>query len=108
MIFPYNNETLFAERKRQPTPIKELDRGLCDEEDWNIKDCVIVEDGKAANPVGRVIKIDGSFAAVKFSNTSDPVDDPLHNVRLLRKEDLQVSGRNLDKQHVLIMPCFVQ
>ena len=51
---------------------------------------MIVEDGKAANPVGRVIKIDGSFAAVKFSNTSDPVDDPLHNVRLLRKEDLQV------------------
>lgn len=63
---------------------------MCDEEDWNIKDCIIVEDGKAANPVGRVIKIDGSFAAVKFSNTSDPVDDPLHNVRLLRKEDLQV------------------
>ena len=84
------NITVYQERKRQPTPIKELDRGLCDEEDWNIKDCVIVEDGKAANPVGRVIKIDGSFAAVKFSNTSDPVDDPLHNVRLLRKEDLQV------------------
>lgn len=79
-----------TERKRQPTPIKDLDRGLCDEEDWNIKDCIVVEDGKAANPVGRVIKIDGSFAAVKFSNTSDPVDDPLHNVRLLRKEDLQV------------------
>lgn len=67
-----------------------MDKGLCDEEDWNIKDCIVVEDGKAANPVGRVIKIDGAFAAVKFTNNIDPVDDPLLNVRLLRKEDLQV------------------
>lgn len=79
-----------SERKRQTTPIKDLDKGLCDEEDWSIKDCIVVEDGKAATPVGRVIKIDGAFAAVKFTNNVDPVDDPLQNVRLLRKEDLQV------------------
>ena len=51
----------------------------------------MVEDGKAANPVGRVIKVDGIYAAVKFTNSQhDPVDDPLHNVRLLPKDNLQV------------------
>lgn len=55
-----------------------------------MRECIVVEDGKAASPVGRVIKIDGAYVAVKFSSSTDPVDDPLLNVRLLRKEDLQV------------------
>ncbi len=43
-----------AERKKQPTPVKEMERK--DEEEWSLKDVVFVEDAKTL-PVGKVIKV---------------------------------------------------
>ena len=76
-----------------------------DEEEWALKDVVFVEDVKNV-PVGRVLKVDGAYAAVRFhakdgSVSSNPVtasssstsEDPLlllQDCRLLRKDDLQV------------------
>ena len=90
-----------------------------DEEDWSLKDVIFVEDSRNV-PVGRVIKVDGPYAAVKFpaatgssasaaSSASasggavppippppkepklDPEDSLLNeSTRLLRKDELQV------------------
>jgi len=85
-----------------------------DEEEWNLKDVVFVEDSKNF-PMGRILKIDGSYAVVKFNQsptTSAPAAPPvtttpvakdvkdkepkeedvasvLQDCRLLRLDDLQ-------------------
>ena len=90
-----------------------------DEEDWSLKDVIFVEDSRNV-PVGRVLKVDGPYAAVKFPATGssasaassatasgggvppippppkepklDPEDSLLNeSTRLLRKDELQVS-----------------
>ena len=50
--------SIFAERKKQPTPVKEIERK--DEEEWSLKDVVFVEDSKTL-PVGKVIKVRNFF-----------------------------------------------
>nr|XP_027205852.1 E3 ubiquitin-protein ligase UBR5-like isoform X2 [Dermatophagoides pteronyssinus] len=83
-------------------------------ETWNLKDVVFVEDVKNM-PIGRVIKVDGNFVAVKFnanpldvppsfnknlqspeqqqqqvrpSGETDSIESYIQDCRLLRKEDL--------------------
>lgn len=81
-----------------------------DEEIWKIKDVVFIEDFKNV-PIGRVIKIDGSYACVRFnckdlgSNLQDNADlnSLLQECRLLRKDELQVvKGSNSPR----ITECF--
>lgn len=67
-----------------------------DEEFWNLKDVVFVEDVRSV-PVGRVLKVDGQFAAVRFPSTANSKDkfdessaDAWQDCRLLRKDDLQI------------------
>ena len=45
---------LVSERKKQPTPVKEVEKR--DEEEWPLKDVVFVEDVKTV-PVGKVLKV---------------------------------------------------
>jgi hypothetical protein len=40
-----------------------------DEEEWSLKDVIFVEDSRNV-PVGRVLKVDGPYAAVKFPVSS--------------------------------------
>ncbi|KAJ9581588.1 hypothetical protein L9F63_023235, partial [Diploptera punctata] len=70
-----------------------------DEEEWQLKDVVFVEDVKSI-PVGRVLKVDGAHVAVRFPSTKDSkeikdltADDTvnlLQDCRLMRKDELQV------------------
>ncbi|XP_063230682.1 E3 ubiquitin-protein ligase UBR5 isoform X3 [Bacillus rossius redtenbacheri] len=69
-----------------------------DEEEWQLKDVVFVEDVKSI-PVGRVLKVDGAHVAVRFPGTKDgkekeqSLDDTvnlLQDCRLMRKDELQV------------------
>nr|XP_029736104.1 E3 ubiquitin-protein ligase hyd isoform X6 [Aedes albopictus] len=77
-----------------------------DEEQWLLKDVIFVEDVRSV-PIGRVLKVDGDYAAVKFpplvpagsssgasgSSSKDKLDDSIEawqDCRLLRKDDLQV------------------
>jgi len=72
-----------------------------DEEEWPLKDVIFVEDVKNV-PVGRVLKVDGDFAAVRFPQKGDKepkdfqnfsaedVSNFLQDCRLLRVEELQV------------------
>ncbi|KAI1289573.1 E3 ubiquitin-protein ligase UBR5 [Halotydeus destructor] len=69
-----------------------------DEETWMLKDVIFLEDVKNY-PVGRVIKIDGAYAAVRFHSkdsllSSDGACDVLQDCRLLRKDDLQLVKGN--------------
>lgn len=56
---------------------------------------IFLEDTRTV-PVGRVLKIDGAYAAVKFPAThsrdrdNKDSDDILQDCRLMRKDDLQV------------------
>ena len=83
----------FSERKKGPvTPIKDDER----EERWPLKQVVFVEDVKTVQ-LGRVLKVDGTCAAVRFLREGDSSapgkDDPsalLQDCRLLRKDELQV------------------
>ncbi|XP_064596947.1 E3 ubiquitin-protein ligase UBR5-like isoform X2 [Liolophura sinensis] len=93
-------------RKKSTTPIKDLVEKT-DEENWPLKDVVFVEDIKTM-PVGKVLKVDGAYAAVKFqpkeveatptagassAPTLSGKDDPaylLQECRLLRKDELLV------------------
>lgn len=87
--------------KRITTPHREEDK-VKDEENWQLKDVVFLEDVKNV-PVGRVIKIDGSYAAVRFHSKDSPIDsNDLSNIlqecRLLRKDELQlVKGSSWNK-----------
>jgi len=91
--------------KRPAPPSDEDKRG--DEEEWVLKDVIFIEDVKNV-PVGRVLKVDGAYAAVRFpankyycgkeakalvNSASTGNEDPvslLQDCRLLRKDELQV------------------
>lgn len=67
-----------------------------DEEEWLLRDVIFVEDVRSV-PTGRVLKIDGAYAAVRFPSThakereSKDVDEMiLQDCRLMRKDELQV------------------
>lgn len=66
-----------------------------DEEFWNLKDVVFVEDVRSV-PVGKVLKVDGQFVAVRFPSTTskDKYDessaDAWQECRLMRKDELQI------------------
>ncbi|GAB1606363.1 E3 ubiquitin-protein ligase UBR5-like [Argonauta hians] len=83
-------------RKKTPTPLKEMEKK--DEENWPLKTVIFVEDIKTV-PVGKVLKVDGAYAAIKFQPKetdqmgSASKEDPsavLQDCRLLRKDELQV------------------
>ena len=97
-------------KHKRPAPRSDEDkRG--DEEEWVLKDVIFIEDVKNV-PIGRVLKVDGAYAAVKFPSNKDyggkeakdlvssGNEDPaslLQDCRLLRKDELQVvkSGSSL-------------
>lgn len=69
-----------------------------DEEEWPLKEVVFLEDVKSV-PLGRVLKVDGAYAAVRFPTVSkdgkeaapSSADDwtaLLQDCRLVRKDDL--------------------
>ena len=81
-----------------------------DEEEWHLRDVIFVEDSKSV-PTGRVLKADGPYVAVRFTQTSggggggssstsasakdgkekeDESNLLNDNIRLLRKDELQV------------------
>ncbi|XP_076167114.1 E3 ubiquitin-protein ligase hyd isoform X4 [Ptiloglossa arizonensis] len=104
--------TTSHKRQKRVTPRNEGETERKDEEEWQLKDVVFVEDVKTV-PIGKVIKVDGCYVAVKFFskdskekekeikekdfNTSDFKDltaeesiKLLADCRLLRKDELQV------------------
>ncbi|XP_022901003.2 E3 ubiquitin-protein ligase hyd isoform X2 [Onthophagus taurus] len=67
-----------------------------DEETWQLRDVIFLEDTRTV-PVGRVLKVDGAYAAVRFPSThtrdrdgNKDADDILQDCRLMKKDDLQV------------------
>lgn len=68
-----------------------------DEEEWSLKDVIFVEDVRLV-PTGRVLKVDGPYAAVRFPQShkdreqreSKEPDDIFQECRLMRKDDLQI------------------
>ncbi|GBL96595.1 E3 ubiquitin-protein ligase UBR5 [Araneus ventricosus] len=69
-----------------------------EEEAWALKDVIFVEDVKNA-PVGKVVKVDGVYAAVSFSNSNsthqfgssnEDLSTLLQECRLMRKDELLV------------------
>ncbi len=104
-------------RQKRSAPKEEPEK--VDEEEWSLKDVIFVEDSRNV-PIGRVLKVDGPYAAVRFpvassssssappapsSANSGPPPPPAppkepgkdsedgllnDNTRLLRKDDLQV------------------
>ncbi|KAJ8321996.1 hypothetical protein KUTeg_000467 [Tegillarca granosa] len=80
-------------RKKAPTPVKEVEKK--DEEAWPLKNVIFVEDVKTI-PVGKVLKVDGAYAAVKFQTkdsgdiNKEDLTSLLQDCRLLRKDELQV------------------
>lgn len=84
-----------SKRSNNPSAVKDDDKK--DEETWPLRDVVFLEDVKNL-PIGRVIKIDGAYAAVRFHNAKDTATDNtsadashiLQDCRLLRKDELQL------------------
>ncbi|XP_030767956.1 E3 ubiquitin-protein ligase UBR5 isoform X5 [Sitophilus oryzae] len=67
-----------------------------DEEEWHLRDVIFVEDVRSV-PTGRVLKVDGAYAAVRFPSShsrekdaAKDLDDIFQDCRLMRKDDLQV------------------
>lgn len=64
-----------------------------DEEQWMLKDVVFVEDTRSV-PIGRILKVDGHYAAVRFppaSGSEAKEDaDAWQDCRLMKKDDLQL------------------
>ncbi|XP_076270049.1 E3 ubiquitin-protein ligase hyd isoform X5 [Rhynchophorus ferrugineus] len=67
-----------------------------DEEEWHLRDVIFVEDVRSV-PTGRVLKVDGAYAAVRFpsahsreKDNAKDLDDIFQDCRLMRKDDLQV------------------
>ncbi|KAG7237304.1 hypothetical protein INR49_032487 [Caranx melampygus] len=88
-------------KRRRSTPAPKEEEKV-NEEQWPLREVVFVEDVKNV-PVGKVLKVDGAYVAVKFPGTSSsmsnqstaaPTDsDPsslLQDCRLLRIDELQV------------------
>ena len=96
------NNLIGIERKKVVTPKNDNDDRK-DEEDWHLRDVVFVEDVKTL-PIGKVIKVDGNYVAVKFLSKEkekeikdkdyiDNIEEPtklLADCRLLRKDELVV------------------
>lgn len=70
--------------------------GRKDEELWQLKDIVFVED--KIGPIGKVLKVDGDYVAVRFPPLSctnaaakeEGKEDDWQQCRLLRREDVQI------------------
>ncbi|XP_019763425.1 E3 ubiquitin-protein ligase UBR5 isoform X4 [Dendroctonus ponderosae] len=67
-----------------------------DEEEWHLRDVIFVEDMRNI-PTGRVLKVDGAYAAVRFpsvqtrdKDTTRDLDEILQDCRLMRKDEIQV------------------
>uniref|UniRef100_A0AAX7U251 E3 ubiquitin-protein ligase UBR5 n=1 Tax=Astatotilapia calliptera TaxID=8154 RepID=A0AAX7U251_ASTCA len=88
-------------KRRRSTPAPKEEEKV-NEEQWPLREVVFVEDVKNV-PVGKVLKVDGAYVAVKFPGTSSsmsnqstaapPDSDPsslLQDCRLLRIDELQV------------------
>lgn len=79
------------------TPSDSSNEHKKDEEKWQLRDVIFVEDVRSV-PTGRVLKVDGHYAAVRFPSNhtrerdSKDVDDILQDCRLMRKDELQVSN----------------
>ncbi|KAK6633415.1 hypothetical protein RUM44_004018 [Polyplax serrata] len=99
------SDTGSTSHKRAKRPAtKSEDHEKKDEEEWPLKDVIFVEDVKSV-PVGRVLKVDGAYAAVKFptvkennfgkeSKETDDTTSLLQECRLMRTDDLQVLKSN--------------
>uniref|UniRef100_UPI00398F2B03 E3 ubiquitin-protein ligase UBR5 isoform X3 n=1 Tax=Pristiophorus japonicus TaxID=55135 RepID=UPI00398F2B03 len=86
-------------KRRRSTPAPKEEEKV-NEEQWPLREVVFVEDVKNV-PVGKVLKVDGAYVAVKFPGTSSSVSnqsctstdaDPtslLQDCRLLRIDELQ-------------------
>ncbi|XP_014299219.1 E3 ubiquitin-protein ligase UBR5 [Microplitis demolitor] len=104
--------TTSHKRQKRMTPRSEGESERKDEEDWQLKDVVFVEDVKTV-PIGKVIKVDGLYVAVKFFSkdskekekeikekdfitsdfkdlTADEMMKLIAECRLLRKDEVQV------------------
>lgn len=81
--------------KRKRLAQKDDSDGKKDEELWNLKDVVFVEDLRSI-PTGKVLKVDGQYAAVRFQNNTVKKEfdessiDAWNECRLLRKDELQL------------------
>lgn len=79
--------------KRMATKDEPMDARK-DEEIWHLKDVVFVED--KIGPIGKVLKVDGDFVAVRFPVPSltaanpDSKEDDWQQCRLLRRDDIQI------------------
>ncbi|CAL1688637.1 unnamed protein product [Lasius platythorax] len=108
--------TTSHKRQKRITPRSEGEFERKDEEDWQLKDVVFVEDVKTV-PIGKVIKVDGCYVAVKFFSRDSKekeikekdfspsdfkdftAEEPmklLADCRLLRKDELQVIKSSLN------------
>ncbi|QQP50782.1 Uncharacterized protein FKW44_011906, partial [Caligus rogercresseyi] len=79
-------------RRQKRSAPKEEPEDKVDEEEWHLKDVIFVEDSRNI-PLGKVLKVDGPYAAVKFNAAKDKEDENNllnESTRLLRKDDLQV------------------
>lgn len=82
-----------ARRQKRSAPKEEVER--VDEEEWLLQDVIFVEDSKNV-PVGKVLKVDGPYCAVRFppaGKDKEPKDDESiasESTRLLRKDELQI------------------
>lgn len=103
--------TTSHKRQKRMTQRSEGEVERKDEEDWQLKDVVFVEDVKTV-PIGKVIKVDGCYVAVKFFSKDSKEKEKetkekdfssdfkdinaedmiklLADCRLLRKDELQV------------------
>lgn len=102
--------TTSHKRQKRAAPRSEGESERKDEEEWQLKDVVFVEDVKTV-PIGKVIKVDGCYVAVKFFSkdakekeikekdfstsdfkdlTTEELIKLLADCRLLRKDEIQV------------------
>ncbi|KAK6960404.1 E3 ubiquitin-protein ligase UBR5 [Biomphalaria glabrata] len=89
----HSSASISLKRKKGPvTPVKDDEK----EERWPLKHVVFVEDVKTVQ-LGKVLKVDGVCAAVRFNRDSDiagsskdDVSSLLQDCRLLRKDELQI------------------
>ncbi|CAL1532111.1 unnamed protein product [Lymnaea stagnalis] len=89
----HSSASISLKRKKGPvTPVKDDEK----EERWALKHVVFVEDVKTVQ-LGKVLKVDGACAAVRFNrdtdaggSNKDDVSSLLQDCRLLRKDELQI------------------
>lgn len=112
--------TTSHKRQKRMAPRSEGESERKDEEDWQLKDVVFVEDVKTV-PIGKVIKVDGCYVAVKFFSkdskekeketkekdfstsdfkdlTAEELIKLLADCRLLRKDELQVVKSSMNSR----------